>query len=276
MEKIPVIYVLGISFSGSTLLGYLLGATPQVFNVGELKQLNRVKDLHQRTCGCGSLVADCPFWHDFDFNQYRVFNKPTMEQKIGGAARILAAPRKIGTPWGGDTDDVAFLRQVYERMQERQPDSKYILDVSKSIYRLMHLLQYDELDLRIVHIDRDIRGNVASFVKYGHGFLVGLLTYKINDLLIRRLRRGLNRPYLHVRHTDLCRNPDSQFQRLGEFLGLDYSDALERLRGRTYHVFTGNIHTHRQFQASFNGLRMDESWRERLSPAQKRILDWAE
>lgn len=273
-DRIPVIYLLGISFSGSTLLGYLLGASDRVFYAGELKQLNRIGDLHQRTCGCGCAVSDCPFWHDFDFQECRVFNKPTLAQKFDGAARILLSPEKVGSPWGGETDDVAFLRRVHQRMQEQQPYATYILDVSKSIYRLLHLLQYDELDVRIVHIERDIRGNVASFIKYGHGFLNGLLTYKCNQLLIRRLQHQLRRPYLHVHHTDLCRHPEVQFKRLGEFLDIDYSDAIERLRGRTYHVFTGNVHTHRQFQASFEGLRMDESWRQRLSPLQKRILDW--
>lgn len=278
MDRIPVIYLLGISYSGSTLLGYLLGAVPEVFNAGELKQFNRVGELRDRECTCGRRVANCPLWKDIDFETPRIYNKPGLVEKLTGAVRILRSGGGKGEdrPWGPETDDAAFFRTVHSRVCESSANPCYILDASKSIYRLLHLLQYEDLDIRVIFMEREIHGNVASFVKYKQGFVTGLVTYKANQLLSHRLLQRSKFPHLYVSHSNLCERPQEEFRRIGEFLDLDYSEVFDRLPDRTYHVFTGNIHTHKQFKGGFGGLRRDHSWRERLSPLQKRVIDWVE
>lgn len=271
MKTIPVIYLLGTSYSGSTLLGYLLGAFPEVFNAGEIKQFNRIPDLRERTCACGVAVADCPFWSDVDFQAYRVYNKPTRTQKLCGAFRLIAPATDLRKPHPPKTEDVEFLQLLHRKMCAGGYGNRYLLDASKSIYRLLHLLQYPELDLRIIYIERGIQGNVSSFIKAGEGFWRGLLTYKANHFLIPRLLRRIQHPNIHIHYGRLCANPDEEFERLGQFLNLDTSGLVEKVQQRTYHVFTGS-QSQRQFQAGFGGLQLDESWKERLTPMQKRIL----
>lgn len=273
MKPIPLIYLLGTSYSGSTLLGYLLGAFPEVFNAGELKQFARLPGLRERTCACNAEVGDCPFWSDVDFDSFRIYNKPSRAQKLFGAARILFPGTNLTAPHPPQTDDVEFLQLLHRKMVDGGYAGKYLLDASKSIYRLVHLLQYPELDLRIIYIERDIHGNVSSFIKAEEGFWRGLLTYKANHFLIPRLLQQIPQPHLHINYSTLCAAPDEQFERLGNFLGLDPSGLVERVRQRRYHVFTGS-QTQRQFTTGFQGLRLDESWRERLTPLQKRILSW--
>ncbi len=274
MEKIPVVYLLGISYSGSTLLGYLLGAVPDVFNAGELKQFSRRAALRERECTCGTSVAECPLWSEIDFESHRLYNKPALAEKLGGACRILATgARGLERPWGGETDDATFFRILHQRVYGDSDRNGYILDASKSIYRLLHLLSCEGLDLRVIFMEREIRGNVASFVKYKQGFLKGLMTYKANQLLSRRLLKRARVPSLYVDHTRLCRSTEEEFERIGEFLDLDYSNLFDLLPQRTYHVFTGNTHTHRQFKENFQGLRLDQSWQRRLSRAQISLLN---
>lgn len=271
METTRVIYLLGTSYSGSTLLGYLLGAFPEVFNAGELKQFNRIPDLRERTCACGATVADCPFWSDVDFQAYRIYNKPIRTQKLLGAFRLIAPGTDLSKPHPPKTEDVEFLQLLYRKMRVDGYGNRYLLDASKSIYRLLHLLQYPELDLRIIYIERGIQGNVSSFIKAEEGFWRGLLTYKANHFLIPRLLRRTQHPNIHIRYDRLCAKPDEEFDRLGRFLNLDTSGLVEKVRQRTYHVFTGS-QSQRQFQTGFEGLQLDESWKKRLTPTQKRIL----
>lgn len=59
-----VLFVAGLGHSGSTLLGTLLGAHPQVVAVGEVEQtLRHPRPPEQRgACSCGLAAAGCPLW----------------------------------------------------------------------------------------------------------------------------------------------------------------------------------------------------------------------
>ena len=57
-----LIYIMSPSFSGSTLLTFLMGAHPSVATVGELKATS-LGDIDEYDCSCGSRIrhpADKP------------------------------------------------------------------------------------------------------------------------------------------------------------------------------------------------------------------------
>ena len=61
-----IVFIAGSSFSGSTLMGLMLGSCPQGIYVGELKDYKR-RMLVEATgteafCSCGGSRATCPFW----------------------------------------------------------------------------------------------------------------------------------------------------------------------------------------------------------------------
>ena len=61
---LKVIYVVGSSFSGSTVLAALLGQHPEVISAGELGNWTRRKKVQHIPCSCGLPWQDCPFWKD--------------------------------------------------------------------------------------------------------------------------------------------------------------------------------------------------------------------
>ena len=66
MSTRPVLlYILAPSFSGSTLLTYLLAQHPRVATVGELKatQMGPIDDYR---CSCGEPMRTCAFWQALD------------------------------------------------------------------------------------------------------------------------------------------------------------------------------------------------------------------
>src|SRR5687768_14901048 len=56
-----LLYITSSSFSGSTLLTFLLAAHPRIATVGELKATSR-GDVDKYRCSCGAFIRSCPYW----------------------------------------------------------------------------------------------------------------------------------------------------------------------------------------------------------------------
>ena len=78
---IDFVYIASPSYSGSTLLTFLLAAHPEVASIGELKA-SAMGDADAYTCSCGAPIRRCPFWRrvcdelarrglDFDLDDFQ-------------------------------------------------------------------------------------------------------------------------------------------------------------------------------------------------------------
>ena len=56
-----LVYIMAHSFSGSTLLTYLMAMHPQISTIGELKASPR-EDTDKYICSCGKSIKECHFW----------------------------------------------------------------------------------------------------------------------------------------------------------------------------------------------------------------------
>ena len=54
------IYITSASFSGSTLLTFLLNTHPEIATIGEMK--GDSMDVERYRCSCGDPIGRCPFW----------------------------------------------------------------------------------------------------------------------------------------------------------------------------------------------------------------------
>ncbi len=76
IDNIPMIYIVGNSFCGSTLFGFLLSAHPDIIFLSELK----IKTwLRERSCSCGHSLDQCPFYRDY-FNVFNDRKKAIFEE----------------------------------------------------------------------------------------------------------------------------------------------------------------------------------------------------
>lgn len=273
-HKIKVIYLLGTSYSGSTMLGYLLGASERVFNAGELMLFSKKKNIGIRPCFCGKRVESCEFWKHMSLPGYRLYTKPGDLTKLILLVKILFRFPLCRTIMKNriKMDDKEFHDRLVENMQEQDNGSHIIVDTSKSIFRLIYLVCSNRFDLKVVYLKRDLLGNVSSFIKSGEGFLKGLINYKLNHFFMPRYLKQQNLDFYFLSYKNLCRQPDVELRQLGEYVGIDlsYEKVAENLNKRTFHVFTGST-TRNQFR-SFQGIRYDESWRKRLTFLQQKCL----
>lgn len=267
-------YLLGTSYSGSTLLGYFLGTSEKVFNAGELMLFSKKKEIGKIPCFCGKNVENCEFWQHIKLSSFNLYTKPDYLTKIILLIKIFFNFPLCRTVLKrqGDRNDIKFHDRLINNMKKHDNGSYIIVDTSKSLFRLIYLVCSKQFDLQIVYLKRDITGNISSFIKSRDGFLKGLVNYKLNHFFMPLYLKQRNLDCYFLSYKKLCQQPDIELKRLGEYLDIDlaHKKIIKNLGKRTFHVFTGST-TRSQFK-SFKGVKYDETWKKRLTLLQKLFL----
>lgn len=133
-----VVFIAGLTHSGSTLLDVLLGKTGRLVGLGEVGPLltSEAAKLYQqdRLYSCGKTVSDCPFWS-------RIAN----DDRFRGLERF--------------EDKYLFVLEAFRSVFG--PD-KIAVDSSKSLRALKRVSRIEGVELAVVHLARDVRGWIVS------------------------------------------------------------------------------------------------------------------
>lgn len=264
-------YVLGMSYSGSSLLGFVLGAIPQVWNLGEVKVFPREHKL-KRICTCKKPTLECDYWGPLYKMGLSVFNRGTRTQRMANTLRILMH-RPVRAP--KNTGDREMLAACLDHSKSFEPATDWLVDTSKSLWRLFALWYDPKIEVKVVYLRRGAKENVASYLKHGHSFKKAVRQYALFHRLCRIwLKRAVGTDdFIELWHEDLAFDEVKTMHRISEFTGLDYSNYKDQMASRAYHIRTGNPRTVDQFRAGFEGFFYDERWRTALTEKQQKYLD---
>ncbi|MBA3687642.1 MAG: sulfotransferase [Chloroflexi bacterium] len=279
------VYVACSPFSGSTLLASLLGAHPEIATVSEVSGTKRAGQMDVFRCSCQRLMTECPFWlevqdraravgiEDLSLGDFALrFDEPGLWHSIrSGSLRSTAAE---------DIRDALFNlfpshRRSMRRLGQRNRDfANVVLDVthkrvfvetSKEGMRLRYLHRYLGMELKAVHLIRDVRGVVSSSRgRFGAQVDVGAAARawaRNNQTLMRHMQTlGVGDRTL-VRYEDLCRDPEETMATLYGFCGVDPSAAPRPSGSYGLQHLLGN---RARLQPTAE-IRLDERWRTSLS-----------
>lgn len=268
-QPISVVYIAGTSFSGSTILGYVLGSDTRFINAGELKFFHRVLEMN-KICSCGVPVEECTFWkpfHNDTYNIYEIPNKRTIAKEV---LQILLGHLSFDKKTN-ETDEYRLLENILTAAKKTQPDASVIIDVSKSISRLIELVRTPGIDVKVIYMQRDAYGVLSSFKKHKQGVLRGFVNYIINHVSFRKLVKSLPVETLTVSYKSLAQDTDVELRRIGNFIGADYSNYINNISTIDFHVMRGNRFVQQKILSGFEGIRYDESWKKRLNIVEKSL-----
>jgi len=247
-----VIYLAGMSHSGSTLLSLMLNAHPDICAVGELIDLERgsnwpyIEQGSPIPCACGApSLQECHFWSRVAAHVRESTGASMMDPDLVGPT-LRAGP--------------AVLRAISAVSGKR-----FVVDSSKRPGRLLSLLGPQELDVFPIHLVRDARGQIASIRRKSHGFLRHIVWYARLHGQLRRMLERVPHVVLHYEH--LVRNPKQTLETILEPLGLAYHSDQIRWSEQEHHTLGGN-----KLRWQPRDLVLDERWRESLSPLQRAII----
>lgn len=288
MGETTYLFVTGTSYSGSTLLSFLLNAHPKIATVGETTgPIPSIKDPDQYPCSCGSPLASCSFWADvqqqmanrgisFGPRQWRtdfdIFSNRAVRQILIRSLRSNAFDHvRDGVVWR-----VPPIRERFEQVGQRieaLADSVLSLsgktvfaDAAKDPIRARILSRFTRFKPRVVHLIRDAPGYVSSAMKNtspGISLRQAIRSWNRVGGHVERLFAELPpERRLRIRYEDLCTDVDGTLARIARFSGLDPAPPPSDFRAEVHHII-GN----RMRLKSSSEIRLDESWRERLPAA---------
>lgn len=286
-------FVMAHSFSGSTLLSFLLGAHPGIATVGEMF-IARGIDPETYVCSCGERIAECPFWRrvslemaargiPFDVRR----NEASFSANgIGRISHLLLAAEPRG-PWMETARGAALAlvpgakRELDRRLRINEALAEVItemrgarafVDASKRPGRLLHLRRIPSFDLRVIHLVRDGRAVTRSAMRnLGSSAEDGARSWTAAALAAERVQRLFPAErWLTLRHEDLCREPETTLDRALRFVGVAVSPGgrVPDFRSADHHII-GN----RMRLSHTSEVRLDERWRTELPPGQVRAVE---
>lgn len=184
-QRIPYVYILGASHSGSTLLAMLLNAHPDITTIGEMSP-GRMGDADTYRCSCGQLIRECHFWArisermrgahpDFrldDFGtRFELPSSPIVNRLLHFEHRGVAlewlrdAALRLSPRWQKARGEIAARCYALVSAVLAESGARIFVDSSKLAHRLKFLLQIPEFDIRVIHLVRDGRAVALTYMK---------------------------------------------------------------------------------------------------------------
>lgn len=264
---VKVIFIASLSHSGSTLLDLMLNAHPEMVSVGELKQLGRFarrEKAHRRlrcTCGADSILT-CDFWTRVSALTEAAIGRTISELNVEDYAETESF----------DRDNVALFQAISAVAEKR-----YIVDSSKQVVRLAHLLENPAFDVFPIFLLRDPKGQICSSRKIPARLTklrktpISLVKHIGNYVRTNRDIYDLvkDRPYAMVRYEELVQSPEPVLMSLMEAIGLSFDPNQLQWALPVRHNVGGNG----MRRSSSSELKLDEKWRDHFSLLQKLAID---
>lgn len=286
-------YVLGTGYSGSTLLSLLLDSHPRMISIGEVD--NIVQNFPPPyPCSCGRMIGECTFFSqvrefcaqegvELDLQNFRVklgsglghnMRRLLFGSAFGSALELAWLPPVRDALLGRLPIYRQHVKQVFDRNAAiaraslKVSNKELFVDSSKTVARVPHLLRRPEIDLRIIHIVRDVRAVAWSALKRESQ---GVPAESTARYWVRTHKAALRLGalvgedrYFRFRWEDFCAAPEPVLDRICEFLGVEPVDLVSRVNAETHHVIGNDIRLR-----PVRPIRSDEAWREALEPSQR-------
>jgi hypothetical protein len=164
-----VLYILGYSRSGSTILDNVLNELAGFHSVGELRYLwERI--VQGRWCGCGIPVMECPFWSEVLSRSFPTGSFPTPEQVVRSQQEAVGAAKTwklLGLAerpesWSAPLRAYSEITQRIYRRAGEVAGTQVIVDSSKRPSNGALLALLPEVSPYFLHLVRDPRAVAYS------------------------------------------------------------------------------------------------------------------
>jgi len=285
MQKIQLIYILGMGHSGSTLLDLILDRHPDIESIGEIRFFKKFME-NNMICSCQRKFKECPYWQEILDLYHQKRKGDSSPCDLGGKRRLstLDYIRNLKQPLDGrlytrEEIHMYGMRNyhLFKSILESQ-GKKIILDSSKDWQRLYLLYASGLFDIKIIYLYRDGRSNLESNKRkdkklqinwYYPGPVSQTIRFIKTHITIRRfLRNNIDASRIYgLEYKAFTKNFGAEINQLLEFLEIEPSPEL-------FSSFSGEIHNiggnGMRFQnIDFDNIRPRLKWKKNLTRWEK-------
>ncbi len=288
--KTPYLYITGASYSGSTLLAFLLNAHPHMVSISEMGGPIRSVVIERYRCSCGALMLQCPFFLELErrintlgssFNltnwqtKFQLSPHKWLNMFLARSLRYTWAERirdGLVPFWPGYRQAVSVIgRRVAHFAQAALAitGKEVFVDAQKNSIRVKFLQDIGQLDLKVIHLVRDVRGAVVSFMKYNHDVASAARVWSATNAESERAGRYVcPQQWLRIRYDELCADPQGTVNLISDFSGVKQAPIPKDFYDGEHHIL-GN---HMRLKSGPGVVVPDESWKDRLTEGDLNII----
>jgi hypothetical protein len=286
-RTIPFIFIAALSYSGSTLLSFLLSTHPQIATIGEMTGVIASEDIDEYRCSCGERIRECSFWQTlttrmeekgFEFEvedfctRYELGAHPWVRRLRTGSLRnsqLEVIRGSVFRLWPGYNEQLTRIGARNQALVESVLETTgktVFLDASKHHMQIRYHLKYTALDLKVIHMVRDARGVVNSALKYNSNLPTRKAAQRWvrgNENIERQLRALPEDRCLRIRYEDLCRKTPQTLERLHRFCGVEPDLFAGDFRSLPHHIVGNKMRL-----SDSSEIKLDERWKVILTDQQ--------
>lgn len=285
-----IIYIAGFGRSGSTILDILLGNHQDVLSLGEAFSFFN-PEVEKQRCSCGANLTQCSNWSKvyLEFVSSVKISWSEINRIRKSVEAIRSFPKLFfGVSCSRFRDQTDFrtyclLTQNFFTGIHKITSCKVVVDSSKTAWnaigRPYALLKLCGLDVKIIHLIRDGRGVMWSTMRGSdpeleqgrtqisriRGYQRAFSWAAINFLTRLLLGKLPKERVLTLHYEDLVDRPSDMLAKIGDFIGMDLGDLIEKTgKGeelKVPHLIRGNRVAR---QSGTIKLSNDQSWRKHL------------
>jgi len=288
-DKVRVLYITCSSFSGSTLLSFLLNTHPRMVTIGHTTGWDFGQD-PDFSCSCGELLRNCPFYRSieaafleaglpFDIRNFGTNYVLSDNERLNDIL-VGCLPRLRDSRIEKLRDRMVQCVRSWSSRLKQQDKANYVLmkaalehghgeiyvDNSHRPHRLRHLDRAGYFDLKVLHLVRDIRGVVLSHMKRRSWDAETATRVWLGEQanVLRISREFPERMVLH--YDDLCNDLDAALGSIHEFVGTEPTPFCGNFKEGEHHIL-GN-----QMRLRDGKVSRDTKWESELSQADVDII----
>lgn len=282
------VFLTSSSYSGSTLLAFILGSHSKIISIGEATGLNLDIDPAEYMCSCGQYYLSCKFWG-------KIENE--IKKRISAKFSLEKLETKF-IPFGREIIDRLQFKDLRFEIFEQIRDFLYMcskkhktyidykvkscvnlakaagkitgkdifFDTSKTPNAIMHLNRKLECEFKVIFLIRDGRGVLNSFLKKKTKLSEAEITsnwLKINKRIERKLKYIPKENVCTVLYKDLCKEPEKTLKRIFNFIDVKYENSCLEYWEFDHHIIGNSMRLNPN-----RVIKCDESWKNDLSTEQ--------
>ena len=143
------------------------------------------------------------------------------------------------------------------------------VDTARDHQRPKYLLGEPMLDVKVIHLVRDPRGNTASIVKHtGVNVAKAARQWRHYNMEADRLRhRFATGSWMRLHYEDLCADPQGTLDRIAAFIGVDPAPIPGDLGAVEHHIIGNSMR-----RSGVGEIREDRTWREALTDEDLKVI----
>ncbi len=276
-----ILFIVGSSRSGSTLLERLLNELPGVLSVGELMRVWRRGFVENQLCSCGQPFHDCAFWGEV---RARLPDAAAITPEAVDRATRRALKAGLGRSASPASDPAGFLdpwRQLFTAIAQVS-GARWLVDSSKEPVYAARLAGLPGFDTRYLHLIRDpravafskMRRRLRPEIHWTQAYMATRTawasagSWNQAQRQVEIAQRQMDRPWTRLRYEDLVAEPRGALTALVDALHLpqDRIDPLDFLSGTVAQVRVGHSVSGNPMRFTHGPLRItaDHEWRQTM------------